>query len=56
MKTWQVEIVDEGSYCIFPFVEDIVPFIENCEDGELIKITVKDMTEEEYNELPEFEG
>jgi hypothetical protein len=59
MKTYKLETDHGMGYCIYTsldaLLEEIKLFIEEG-DGAEIKVDVVEMTQEEYDELPEFEG
>ena len=49
------ETIGSGAF-IVSFMSDITGEIENGEDGTVWKITCDEMDEEEFMNLPEFEG
>lgn len=41
---------------VSPLVDDIEMFLTQCEVGETLELEIVEMTQEEYDALPEFDG
>jgi len=56
MKVFKITNKESNSYYISKTIDFLVADIENSEVGDVWKIEVTEMTEEEYEALPEFDG
>ncbi|MDH4127133.1 MAG: hypothetical protein OEV44_00155 [Spirochaetota bacterium] len=56
MKTWKLEFNDLAGICYCEWSEDVKEYIENMDINDIITVTCEEMTEEEFLNLPEFEG
>jgi hypothetical protein len=45
-----------GDYCVFPNFDSIYFELDNAEVGEKFEIEIVEMTEQEFEDLGEFEG
>lgn len=57
MKVFKVHM--EGQWCALTHADDVreeLAEIENWSPGESIRIEVAEMTQQEFDELPEFQG
>ena len=56
MKVYEIEAFPGATKCVEKEIHDLAFWFEEASPGDVIKITVKEMTQEEYNALPEFTG
>lgn len=60
MKVFEVFLHDGACPCVSKSVGDTIGFLESelnyCEVGSQVKIVVKEMSEKELEELPEWDG
>lgn len=56
MKIYKVYPEIQSNACCEKNIENVISWIENAEIGDMISIKIINMTEEEYNLLPEFMG
>ena len=56
MKVFKVYPGVDLNPCCEKYPADVLVWLEEAEPGEVVKIEVMEMTEEEYEALPEYEG
>jgi hypothetical protein len=56
MKVYTIEAFKGANKCTEKKFEDLAVWFEEAEPGEVYTIEVGEMTEDEYNKLPEFTG
>lgn len=59
MKVYKIENESGDFYCNKDFhgaMEEVKDLVEYMEEDYSIKVSIIEMTEKEYDELPEFEG
>jgi len=56
MRVYQIDPGKDLNKCCESKIENIIPWIEEAEIGEEIKIKIIYMTYDEYNNLIEYEG
>lgn len=56
MKVYTIQPGKDLNSCTEKDIKNIIPWLEESEIGDIITIEVVEMSEEEYNFLPEYMG
>lgn len=56
MKVWKIQFKELAQECYCEYVDDVKEYIDNMDIGNVFTVTCEEMTEEDYENLPEFDG